>query len=46
MSEMTLFKRWTVKKKHFWLAIGLGIPALCILTYPGLSLFRLESEAG
>jgi len=33
MSEINLFNRWTVKKKHFWLAIGLGIPALCVLTF-------------
>ena len=39
MSEMTLFKRWTVKKKHFWLAIGLGIPALCVLSFVVVSLF-------
>lgn len=33
MSEMRLFNRWTVKKKHFWLGIGLGIPVLCIVTF-------------
>ncbi|MEJ2757590.1 MAG: DUF4349 domain-containing protein [Anaerolineales bacterium] len=33
MSEMRLFNRWTVKKKHFWLGIGLGIPALCVVTF-------------
>ncbi|MCB2179581.1 DUF4349 domain-containing protein [bacterium] len=32
MSEMKLFNRWTVKKKHFWLAVGLGVPALCVVT--------------
>ena len=39
MSEMTLFKRWTVKKKHFWLVIGLGIPALCVLSFLAVSVF-------
>ena len=33
MSEINLFNRWTVKKKHFWLAIGLGIPALCVVLF-------------
>ncbi len=33
MSEMRLFNRWTVKKKHFWLAVGLGVPALCVVTF-------------
>lgn len=33
MSEINLFNRWTVKKKTFWLAIGLGIPTLCVLTF-------------
>ena len=33
MSEMRLFNRWTVKKKHFWLGIGLGIPVLCVVTF-------------
>jgi hypothetical protein len=33
MSEINLFNRWTVKKKHFWLAVGLGIPALCVVLF-------------
>lgn len=33
MSEINLFNRWTVKKKHFWLAIALGIPSLCVLVF-------------
>jgi hypothetical protein len=32
---MRLFNRWTVKKSHFWLAIGLGIPVLCVLVFLG-----------
>jgi hypothetical protein len=39
MSEINLFNRWTVKKKHFWLAIGLGIPALCIISFLVISFF-------
>lgn len=38
MSEMRLFNRWTVKKKRFWLAVGLGVPALCIVTVLAFSL--------
>jgi hypothetical protein len=41
MSEIKLFNRWTVKKKHFWLAIGLGIPVLCILVFVVFSLFPI-----
>lgn len=41
MSEINLFNRWTVKKKHFWLAIGLGIPTLCILTFVIIALIGL-----
>jgi hypothetical protein len=37
MSEITLFKRWKVKKLYFWLAIGLGVPALCVLSFLVLS---------
>ena len=30
MSEITLFNRWTVKRKYFWIGLGL-IPVLCIV---------------
>ena len=33
MSEYNLFNKWRVKRKHFWLAIGLGIPALCVVVF-------------
>jgi len=46
MSEINLFNRWTVKKKHFWLAIGLGIPALCVLTFVVLALIGLPVRMG
>lgn len=46
MSEINLFNRWTVKKKHFWLAIGLGIPTLCVLTFVVISLIGLPVGMG
>lgn len=46
MSEINLFNRWTVKKKHFWLAIGLGIPTLCVLTFVVLTLIGLPVGMG
>ncbi|MBN2043734.1 MAG: DUF4349 domain-containing protein [Anaerolineales bacterium] len=41
MSTITLFKRWTFKKKYFWLVIGLGVPVLCILSFLVVSFFGL-----
>ncbi len=46
MSEITLFNRWTVKKKVFWWSIGLGIPALCILSFLVVSLFLFPGFGG
>jgi hypothetical protein len=46
MSEINLFNRWTVKKKHFWLAIGLGIPTLCVLTFIALALVGIPVGYG
>lgn len=39
MSEYNLFNRWRVKRKHFWLALGLGIPLVCVLIFGGMMLF-------
>lgn len=33
MSTYNLFNKWEVKRTHFWLAIGLGIPALCVVVF-------------
>jgi len=33
MSEITLFNRWTFKKKYLWWGLGLGIPLLCVLVF-------------
>ncbi len=33
MTEINLFNRWTVKKRTFWLVIGLGIPLLCVVVF-------------
>lgn len=41
MSEINLFNRWTVKKKTFWWIIGLGVPALCILSFLAISFFSV-----
>lgn len=41
MSEINLFNRWTVKKKHFWLGIGIGVPVLCLLVFAVFSLFSV-----
>lgn len=46
MSEINLFNRWTVKKKHFWLVIGLGIPTLCVLTFVVFALVGIPIGAG
>lgn len=44
MSEITLFNRWTVKKKHLWWGLGLGIPLLCVLGF--FALFFLSPRLG
>jgi hypothetical protein len=44
MSEITLFKRWTIKKKYLWWGLGLGIPLLCVLGFFGL--FLLSPRMG
>ena len=44
MSEITLFKRWTIKKKYLWWGLGLGIPLLCVLAF--FSLFFLSPRIG
>ena len=46
MSEITLFKRWTVSKKAFWWVIGLGIPVLCILSFLTVSFFGFRGFGG
>lgn len=38
MSEITLFNRWTVKRKYFWIGLGL-IPVLCIVVVFIMMLF-------
>ena len=42
MSEINLFNRWTVKKKYFWLGVGL-IPVLCIVTFFVMAAFSNRS---
>jgi hypothetical protein len=44
MSEYNLFNRWRVKRKHFWLAIGLGIPALCVVVFLAFGLFTARTS--
>ena len=44
MSEYNLFNKWRVKRKHFWLVVGLGIPLLCLVTF-GI-LFLLSPSVG
>jgi len=39
MSEINLFNRWSVKKRTFWLVIGIGVPALCIVVFLVFALF-------
>lgn len=44
MSEITLFNRWTFKKKYLWWGLGLGIPLLCVLGF--FALFFLSPGIG
>jgi len=46
MSEINLFNRWTVKKKFFWLAVGLGIPTLCVVLFFVFALVGFPIGAG
>ncbi|HKJ26701.1 MAG TPA: DUF4349 domain-containing protein [Anaerolineales bacterium] len=44
MAEYNLFNKWRVKRKYFWLAVGLGVPALCVIVF-GL-LFVISPRMG
>jgi len=46
MSEINLFNRWTIKKKHFWLAVGLGIPVLCVVLFLVFALLGVPIGGG
>ncbi len=36
MSEINLFGKWKVKRKYFWIGLGVGVPVLCILAFIGV----------